>query len=129
MAARAWPQQSQALTYDGVLASETACLQLFQGAHGGEIRVLGKQLLQERLEGINDAVAWTGPGDPSVPLSLHLCQRACHGATRQAQFFRDGTQRHPTLTPLHDLQTQRLIHGSLIRLRSGPNTNSATTWD
>jgi hypothetical protein len=59
---RARPQQPETLTHDRVLAGEAARLQLLQSALGGEVRVLGEQFLQERLERIDDALARTRPG-------------------------------------------------------------------
>ena len=61
------PQQPEALTHDRVLAGEAACLQFLQGALGGEVRILGEQFLQDRLERIDDAAGVDAAGVRARP--------------------------------------------------------------
>ena len=129
-ARRARTQQPDALAHDRVLAGEAACLQFLQGALGGEIRVLGEQFLQNRLERIDDALAWSRSGrwrGPAIALRLHTRQRAGHRTARDTQAVGNRAHRHPALAPLYDFVSHFFRHGILSRLKSGPNTNSATT--
>ena len=50
------------LAHHGILAGEAARLQFLQGAFRGEIRVLGEQFLQDRLERVDEALAPAWPG-------------------------------------------------------------------
>ena len=116
--------------HDRVLASEAAGLQFLHGTLGGDVRVLGEQLLQDRLVRIDDAFAWARPAcgrGLAVALRLHPLQRALHGATRDSQFVGNRPLRHPALTPLHDLQPHGFVHDGLSCFSWGPSTNSATT--
>ena len=62
--------------HDRVLAGEAACLQFLHGALGGDVRVLGEQLPQDRLERIDDALAWPRPRAGVACPSRWACTRA-----------------------------------------------------
>ena len=107
-------------------------LQFLQGALDGEVRILGEQFLQDRLEGIDDAADVAAAcGDGAAWPSRWACtraKRAPHGAARDAQFVGNRPYATSRLMPLHDLVTHRFVHdGPLPLARSGPSTNSATT--
>src|ERR1019366_286025 len=126
----AWPQQTQATMHDRVLAGEAACLQFLHGTLGGDVRALGEQFLRDWFERVDDGFAWGRLGRGrglAVTLGLHPRKHALHGAARDTQLVGNRPLRHPALTPLHDLQPHRFVHGILSRFRFGPSTNSATT--
>src|SRR5207302_4510713 len=82
----------------------------------GQVRILGKKFLQDRVERVDDASAWARPGQgrgAAVALRLHACQRAGHRAARDAQVLGDDADRRPRLVPLHHFMTHGFVHRSI----------------
>src|SRR5262249_61219982 len=85
-------QQLEAVGREGRPAGDAARPQLLQGTLDGQVRILGEQFLQDRLERIDDAGTRARPGcrrGPARALRLYAGQRADHRAPRDAQVLGD----------------------------------------